>query len=136
MSDLFKSFSFDLQRFALEIEGPIVGQSGLTAEIEFEEIGDASNVVMFNDVVNSSDSSFDGQYFWDESAEDFANSLDFGSTSGVQLQIKYDAYQVTGLSTGGSSSTDVYTIYKITGINAIDFEGSYSVITGRQYPTQ
>ena len=129
MSDLLKKFSFDLQRFDVVIE-QLTGQSGILTDIELDAIGvngykETESVVTA--LANANDNSFDGQYFWDNSAANFAENFAVGTESGVQLSIQYDEYQVTGMSIAGGNSSDVYSFRKITGLTAIDFDGSYSV---------
>jgi len=119
MSDLLKNFSFDLQRF-VEIT-PIAGQSGLMTDVAFDEIGGLSS-----DVEKSSDSSFDGKFFWNGDSPLIDGTFD-GGTSGVQLSVKYDVYQVTGLSGEGVSADDTFTFYNITGVSEIDLSGPNDV---------
>ena len=80
MSDLFKAFAFDLQRFNVSIAQ--VGQSGIDDfDIDYEEISG----LFVSDVENSSDSSFNGEYVWDDEAKTFIAGLSLAGESGVQL---------------------------------------------------
>lgn len=113
MSDLLKDFSFDLQRFEITVL-----ETGLTSIINLEDIKGLSSAVETD--VSGGLSTFHGGYFWNGSAS-LIDGTFFNGMSGVQVQIKYDAYQVTGLSVAGGASTDIYTFYNITGVSEIDF---------------
>ena len=128
MSDLFKTFAFDLQRFDAVIE-PVAGQSG-TVEIDWADVSDGGLSSDVDTMYAGGDSSFDGKYFWDDSAKAFVEGLSFAGESGVQLSVQYQEYQVTGLSTAGGDSSAIYTFRNITGINTIEFEDSYTVGSG------
>ncbi|MBR0062009.1 MAG: hypothetical protein IJP68_11080, partial [Selenomonadaceae bacterium] len=124
MSDLLKNFSFDLQRFDVEYV-KVEGQSGITSVIDLEDIKGLSSAV--GTAVNAGLSSFNGRYFWNGGASlidgTFANGL-----SGIQVQVKYDTWQVTGISTAGDSTGEnVYTFYNITGVSEIDFNTTGAV---------
>ena len=126
MSDLFKTFAFDLQRFDAVIE-PVAGQSG-TAEVDWADVSGGGLSSDVDTMYAGGDSSFDGKYFWDDSAKTFVEGLSFAGESGVQISVQYQEYQVTGLSTTGGDSSAIYTFRNITGINTIEFEDAY--ITG------
>ena len=119
MSDLLKDFSFDLQRFEITVL-----ETGLTSLIHLEDIKGLSSAVETD--VSGGLSTFHGGYFWNGSAS-LIDGIFVNEMSGVQVQIKYDAYQVTGLSVAGGASTDVYTFYNITGVSEIDFNTTGAV---------
>ena len=125
MSDLLKTFSFDLQRFVASYSSIETGQ---TINVPFSEIAGLSSVAK---TAFESGTSIDGKFVWNGS-EFVAGTFAGATSAAVQLEVTYDVIAATGVAvTGvdGASEDDVYTFYNITAVNGITF-GGVSSVTG------